>query len=874
MAKELVVGIAIGAALQGSYLAAFGNAKRTLDTLGAATNKLKQQHTQMGEAMQRSMGRLSGGTLAAINRDYEKLGRTIDALKKKQEALAASMARGVALKNARQEHWAGMKESAATAVAVGAPFLASVKQASRFESDLRDIAITGNLKAEDEIALGATLRESALRTNQGHAAIMLGVNTLVAAGMEAKRAGQYSTLLGRTATATNADMKDLAGMVYAFSETLGIKGEQAIKEAFSRAAFGGKLGRFELKDMAKALPEMTAAFASKGIMGQDALTQIIASLEVGREGAGSGDEAVTNLRNWLSHMNTKHTIDAYSKAGVDYQKSMQNLVADGYSSYEASLEIAQKFIAARGDGFMKQWKEAGAKGDADAQRKLMESFGLNEVFTDIQTINHLLAMRQGWDKYQQNKKEMSSQKALGTIDEDFMRRSQTMQKAWERFTTQVSDVAITIGGAFLPALSDVLDGLGPTIRGFGEWAKANPVLLRGIVGVVGGLLAMRTGIFALRFLGNFMFLAPANSVITAWGVLSSRFTLFRALVVGGASRFSLLLQFFGMGASRAAALAGWFGRMGTATLSLGRMLAAGLLTGLRLVTQAVFWLGRAFLLNPIGLIITGIALGAYLIYRHWSPIKAFFLGLWSEVKTAFAGGIGGVTKLILNWSPLGLFYRAFAGVMKYFGIDMPQSFADFGANLIGGLVGGIKARIGAAKDTIVSFGKDVKGWFADTLGIKSPSRVFMGFGDNVAQGLGIGIDRSAGQASRAASGMASDAAAVAKDTIVRFGKDVKGLGIGIDRSAGQASRATSGMASDTADTTHHIVRGSSGSGGNSAPGTGGMTIHFSPQITVQGSAAEGVKGQVQQALQISLHELEKMMTRVMEQRSRRSYAGS
>ena len=53
-----------------------------------------------------------------------------------------------------------------------------------------------------------------------------------------------------------------------------------------------------------------------------------------------------------------------------------------------------------------------------------------------------------------------------------------------------------------------------------------------------------------------------------------------------------------------------------------------------------------------------------------------------------------------------------------------------------------------------------------------------------------------------------------------------------------------------------------------------MTIHFSPQITVQGSAAEGVKGQVQQALQISLHELEKMMTRVMEQRSRRSYAGS
>ena len=142
MAKELVVGIAIGAALQGSFMAVFGNAKRTLDTLGHAADKLKQQHQRMGDAMQRAMGKLSGGTLAAINRDYEKLGRTLDALRQKQEALAASVARGASLKRARDEHWAGMRESAAGAVAVGAPFLASVKQASRFEAGLSLIHIS------------------------------------------------------------------------------------------------------------------------------------------------------------------------------------------------------------------------------------------------------------------------------------------------------------------------------------------------------------------------------------------------------------------------------------------------------------------------------------------------------------------------------------------------------------------------------------------------------------------------------------------------------------------------------------------------------------------------------------------------------------
>ncbi|AUH51263.1 hypothetical protein CXB49_10795 [Chromobacterium sp. ATCC 53434] len=360
MANNMLVSVAIGAVLQGSYLAAFAGAKRTMDVLGATSKQLTAQQDALGQSMRRAMGTLSGGSLAALNRDYERLGRAVDALRLKQEKLAASMARGLELKQARQDSWSGMKESAATAVAVGAPVFSSIKQGARFESGLRDIAITGNLTKLQEQQVGGLIRQAALTTNQGHAAIMEGVNTLVAAGMDAKEAGERAKLLGQVSTATNADMRDVASMVYSFTETLGIKTEKGLKEAFNRAAYGGKLGRFELKDMAKALPEMTAAFAAKGIKGQEAVTQIVASLEVGREGAGSGDEAVTNLRNWLSHMNAKPTIEAYKKAGIDYQGSMQSLVGSGFSSYEASLEIASTFIQGRGAAFMKQWKAAGA----------------------------------------------------------------------------------------------------------------------------------------------------------------------------------------------------------------------------------------------------------------------------------------------------------------------------------------------------------------------------------------------------------------------------------------------------------------------------------------------------------------------------------
>lgn len=815
MAKDLLVSVAIGAVLQGSYLAAFSGAKRTLETLDATSAKLKKQHDEMGAAMKRAVGTLSGGSLAALNRDYEKLGRTIDALRQKQEKLAASMARGVELKTARQEHVSGIKESAATAVAIGAPFLASVKQSAKFEAGLRDIAITGNLKAKDEIALGETLRQAALSTNQGHEAIMQGVNTLVAQGMNATEAGKYASLLGKTSTATGAEMNDLAKMMYSLSNNLDIKGEANLKEALNRAAYGAKLGQFELKAMASALPSLASTFAAKGIKGQEALTQIIASLEVGRGAAGTDGEAVTNLVNWMSHMNTDHTTKAYQKAGVDYQKSMQKMVADGYSSYEASLQIADKFITGKGDAFMAEWKKAGEKGDESAQRQLMESFGLNEVFTDIQTINHLLAMRQNWDKYQQNKKDMGSQQALGTIDEDYIRRAQTMQKAWERFTTQITDVAITVGAAFLPALSDMLDGLAPVVRGFGEWAKANPDVLRGIVGLVGGMVALRTGIFALRFLGNFMFLAPANSVATAWGVLSSRFAIFRTLVTGGASRFSLLLQLFGMGADRAAKLAVWFGKLGGWALSLGKSLAGGLLTGIRLAGQAVLWLGRALMMNPIGLAVTAIGLAvtaigvaAYLVWKNWDKVKGAVMAGW-------------------NW-------------MK----GMKNQFFSAGADLINGLVNGVTSKLTAARDSIVSFGSSIKGWFASTLGIKSPSRVFMGFGDNIAQGAALGVTRSSALAGKAVAGMALA-------TATAWGKPQ--------------------LAAPLVDLAGRVGSNQVAQRGPAPAGSGGMVIHFSPQITIQGGDPAAMRGQVNQAMQLSFTEFERMMKRYEHEKGRTTY---
>ena len=866
MANDLLVSVMIGAALQSSFTAAFAGARGTLTSLGATSDLLKRKHVEMGQAMERSLRHLSGASLAAIQRDYERLGRTIDDLRIKQERLAARMARGVELKKGRQESVSNMRESAATGLAVGLPILASVKQASKYEAALRDIAITGNIRGAEEVALGAAIRTAALSTNQGHHAILQGVGTLVAAGMDTTRAGEYAGLLGKAATATNAEMNDLAKMVFSFTEPLGIKSQVGVKEAINRAAFGGKLGRFELKDMAGSLPELAQAFASRGIKGQQALTEIISSLEVGREGAGTGAEAVTNMRNWLAHMNNGQTADNFKKAGVMYQQSLQNLMASGYSSYDASLMTASAFIDSKGAAFSKEWAKAGKSGDGEAQRKLMESFGLSEVFHDIQTINHLLAMRQNWDKYQSNKKQMGSAQAMGTIDEDYARRVQTMEKAWERFTAQVTDVAITVGSTLLPAISDTLDALLPTVRAFGDWAKQNPGVLRGIVGIVAGVAVLRTGLFALKFLGNFMFLAPGNAVGTAWAVLASRVAIARSMFVAGAGRMSLVLQLFGMGAQRAgqfaarlAALGSWAARTGALLLGHFRTMAAGamllartlggaLLGGLRIAGQAVLWLGRALLMNPIGIAITAIGVGAYLVWRHWGTIKAALQAAGAWLKSL------GTT-----------FYQA-------------------GAHLVDGLVNGITAKIGAVRDKIVGLGASIKGWFAETLGIRSPSRVFAGFGDNIAQGAAVGIQRTGPVAARAAAAMASAALAASMATAGPAPRYAASMAKAepvprhannsqqnlAQRMTGMSMQPDAGVSPLQRRVSERVQESTSHTQGTKASPAGGgaMVVNYSPQITVQGADGGTMKAQIDKANQLSFREFEQMMQRYHRGRDR------
>ncbi|MBB6153715.1 TP901 family phage tail tape measure protein [Pseudomonas sp. JAI115] len=166
-------------------------------------------------------------------------------------------------------------------------------------------------------------------------------------------------------------------------------------------------------------------------------------------------------------------------------------------------------------------------------------------------------------------------------------------------------------------------------------------------------------------------------------------------------------------------------------------------TVLPFVGKALLLIGRALMLNPIGLAITAIAAAAYLLYANWDAVKTYFGSAWEEIKAGFSGGVGSIVQTLMNFSPLGLLYQAFAGVMSYLGVDLPNRFTAFGGMIIDGLVNGITQKFGSLKETMSQLGDSATGWFKEKLGIHSPSRVFAELGGFTMEGLTQGLDDGA-----------------------------------------------------------------------------------------------------------------------------------
>ncbi|MGA4641291.1 phage tail tape measure protein [Stutzerimonas stutzeri] len=275
---------------------------------------------------------------------------------------------------------------------------------------------------------------------------------------------------------------------------------------------------------------------------------------------------------------------------------------------------------------------------------------------------------------------------VGDLDE--------LSSAWE-------DLGIQLQEQQNGPLRETTQALASVVGSVKSWIVENPKLASNLVKTAAGVGLLMAGMGGL--------------------------TLAMASILGPFAMVRYGLTLFGI---RGAGLA-------STLFSLGKTALPLVATGLRLV-------GAAAMANPVGVLVGALALGATLLIANWDRVAPFFLGLWAEIKQGFADGIGGIAATILNFSPLGLFYRAFAGVLGWFGVELPGKFSEFGGNLVQGLINGFTSMFPNLTASIGSMAESVIGTFKNLLGIHSPSRVFAELGGHTMDGLAVGLEQGQG----------------------------------------------------------------------------------------------------------------------------------
>ncbi len=895
--------------------------------------------------------------ISALKTQYDKLGAAIDKAKSKQTALTTAMAKSNALKVERRALLGEAMGTVAAAVGQAVIIRKSVNDAATYQDMLRDIRITGGFTENEENRLGTTV-EGARYTNQTTSDLGLGVKQLVDGRRTLDEITQWAPLLGASATVFRTSMEQSANTFLALGD-MGAKSKDDMQQAMDRLVWAARQGDYGFDKMFTTIGELGEQIKTSKL-GLNSLNDITASLQVGSAKMGA-ESAKTGLQSWMRDMGGKRLAAAFENVGVDYNKSMALAVGKGLSEFEASQRIAMAYLNdTMGKKGLKELQATA--GNSDAQMALLQRFGASDVFKDPNQANLVLSRMQSPKEYERLRAGGSAEAKDG-FQRAFDLRITSPTERFKQLGLSLKALSITFGKTLMPSILALTDKLIPIVGKVTEWIASNPALVKGLVGVAVAITGIKLATIGFKLGKLFLVQTPINMASKALAIFGVKMELFKART---------LLASIALKSST-----GLFGLLKGNILGIGKVITA---------------VGRTLLMSPLGLIGLLIGGAALLIYKYWSPIKAFLSGvfdgisealapvgeafntvfgplgdwiskllqpfedtteqlagaisagrtlgtvlgqainviltpmrllfktiewlasgiktvfswspletisqiwsgvvgffsqIWRNITTAFDCGILEVSQLIINWSPVGLFYKAFSAVLdwfgvelpddltgairgiidnisnlftewdplsafstafqsvlSWFGIDLPQSFTDAGNNLMEGVVSGIQNKMEAVKDAITNVGSSVKGWFKDLLDIHSPSRVFMTLGGFISEGAALGIESKTGLVKKSMLGMAAATAISLPPPVLANSPQW-----------------------DIPSTQTAIRQLSLQGGATNAP-----QFVYSPTIVIKGNDSD-VRQQIQQGLQGGYNEFKRMIKRYEQEQQRRAYRG-
>ena len=801
MASGFSLGITIGASVGGA-VAGIKSVKSSLDVLDKTVKGLAARQSLLGETLQNPL-RMSRKRVGELRREYDQLGQTIAKINRKRSLVAD-------LQQQKQAHYdrrRAIKDEFWGAAGAVAGVAFPVKLAVEFESAMADVKKVVDFDTPKQFK---EMEQDILRLTR----------TIPMAGTELAKITASGGQLGVARKDLPKFTETIAKMSVAFDMAADQAGDSMAKLANvyqipidQIGKLGDAVNHLSNSSPAKAGDIINTLGRVGGVAKQFGLTEIqTTSLSNAFISLGKTPEiAGTAINGMLTKLMTA------DKQGAKFQKALKNMGMESKDLKKAIKENGEQAL-------MDFLKQVGKLPKENQMGALVDLFGLEYADDVAVLVGGLETYKKSINELKKTSKD-GKPAFIGSMDKEFAARSATTANNWQIFKNSLTEIGITAGSVLLPALNQLMTTIRPIINSFADWASKNPEVVSALVHLAAGFAALKVGGLMFRFVGNELS-----------GLMVS-FRLAKALL--GVDWLATVIRF----KSGIGALARIFGVVKTAATLLG----SGLMS-----------LGRFLLISPIGIALALLGVAAYMLYKNWdgvvggakalwqdlsnfisgvvNSITSFFGTCWERIKAFFNSGIGNISAQIINWSPLGLFYQSFASVLSWFGVQLPSSFTQFGANIIQGLWNGLKSKIESVKTWFAQQAASLKQTFAGVMGIHSPSRVFRRFGGWMMEGLQIGLDKGA---SRPIASVTNTAGRLKSGFANHMGQ--------------MAARISSGRAAFT--------------DARNSQSTGGMTINYNPTINAPG----GNPQQIEAALQIGLREFEAMFRRMMDDKARRAY---
>ena len=520
MANNMSLGLVIGGAVSSTVGAAFKDVESRVKKLSEQGKKARVLQSTIGETMrlrdewrkshaagekgaqallnrlERNLGvlRKEGVEVGRLAKEYDRLGRAGRSAELKAKGFGQ-------IDQGKQQVRAGVTQGV---VATGMVAV-TAKVSADYQAIIRDIAIkAGVARSAQEADMSRSIIATSNDIGMGRNEVADVVNQLVGAGMDLKQAMEFAPVAAKFVVGQGSSGVDTAKMIQALQSNANITDPKVLEKALEAVAFQGQAGSFEASDMARWFPQLLASMQKQGITGMDAVTQLGAMLQVQMKTAGTSDEAANNLKNWMEKIGSREVVDAYSKAGIDYQSSLNTGIQGGMSTLEASFGLAKRYIEATDPKKAAKMAEATAQISKEANPEkakamlssLEQALRTGDIFADMQVKSALTAYVQNKALYEQLKNEASG--ASGILDKNLSERRDTSSQKWAETIQAGNDAMRSVGDAIRPVTDALASGLTTVVKGITKLSDESPKLVMGLTALATGASVVTSLLGALK----------------------------------------------------------------------------------------------------------------------------------------------------------------------------------------------------------------------------------------------------------------------------------------------------------------------------------------------------------------------------------------